>query len=124
MQFAVVTGGIMATMFSAWVAVVYLAGGPRVFSAMGTSLHAVVLCYYVAGIAGGALVGLLLPLAGTLGGRMLVGSVAALVVGISAQTTLSGAIWHWDRTTLVSTTVLAVLMGMILGPVGARELRR
>lgn len=123
-RFAVGTGFVMATLFSLWVVVMYLAGGPRAFSAIGTTVYAVVLCYYVAGIVGGALVGLLLPLTGTLGGRMLVGIVASLVLGISAQTTLKGAIWHWDRTTLVATTALAVFMGMVLGPLGARELRK
>jgi hypothetical protein len=113
----------MATMFSAWVVLVYLVGGRGAFDEMGTTVYAVLLCYYIAGIIGGALVGLLLPLTRTLVGRMLVGGIASLVVCVSAQTTLQGAAWHWDRTTLVVTTVIAVVVGMILGPLIARELR-
>jgi hypothetical protein len=110
-------------MFSAWIVLVYLVGGPRTFNEIGTTVYAVLLSYYIAGVAGGTLVGLLLPLTRTLVGQMLVGAMASLVVCSSAQTTLKGVIWHWDRSTLIVTTVIAVIIGMILGPLIARELR-
>jgi hypothetical protein len=123
-RFYVLAGVVMATFFTAWITILYLVGGRRVFEELNTSFLAALISYFAAGIIGGALVGLLQPLARTLVGTMIVGAIASLVVCLSAQTTLKGAIWTSNRPTLITTILIAIVVGFVLGPLAAREVRR
>ena len=84
----------------------------------------VLLAYYFAGICGGLLVGVLLPLTRTTPGAMLVGSLVAIMLFLSMQMTQKGPIWLWDGRTWWQTALLAVVFGVVLGPAIASNARR
>lgn len=73
-------GVAYAAVYSAFVLVLALLAGERLFAGSGTSLVRVVLGYVAAGVGGGLVVGLLLPLGGTKLGAASVGFVAAIPV--------------------------------------------
>jgi hypothetical protein len=73
-------GVAYAAVYSAFVLVLALVVGERLFAGSGTSLVRVVFGYVAAGVGGGLVVGLLLPLGGTKLGAALVGFVAAIPV--------------------------------------------
>jgi hypothetical protein len=73
-------GLTMATLYSIWVIVVYVTRGHGPFTAMGTSLGAVLLTYYTTGALGGLLVGALLPFARTFLGAVALGVLVGLLL--------------------------------------------
>lgn len=97
-------GIIVAALLSLVAVMVYGIRGPDVFERLGVSLPAVVTLYFLAGIIGGAVVGLLLPLTTWRLGASLVGAVAASPLYVGAGLLLG----HSD---LVGGLVLAVLVG-------------
>lgn len=74
----VVAGVAMAVLLSAWALAVYLFRGPGAFQGLGTSFTVVVAVNFAAGILGGVIVGLLLPLTVWRWGAVVVGILAAI----------------------------------------------
>ena len=117
-------GVVLATVFSAWVLYNHSVAGSRAIESSGATVSGLLLAYYSAGVVGGALVGMLVPLARRPGGTILVGCVTAVIVLFAVQTARKGPFWNWDRRTVLQTTLLGVAFGAICGPWIAHDLRR
>jgi hypothetical protein len=104
----VLAGLAMAAITSLAAVVVYRVRGPAAFEAFGTTLTSAVALYFAAGIGGGAVVGLLLPLTAWRAGAALVGALAAtpLYLGVAALM-LPSDLW--------SGAIAATLVGGIVG---------
>ena len=77
--------GVMVAVLISLVAVMmYVLRGPQMFERLGISLTSTIALYFVGGIIGGSLVGLLLPLATWRWGAVLVGIIAAMPVYLGA----------------------------------------
>lgn len=105
-------GLVLATGLSLWVTAVRIIAGPSAFEEMNTTYLAVVLTYYAGGIGGGGVFGLLLPLARTLWGTVLLGYLAALptVVGIRIATDGFSPWTMPDTVALVFTPLIGALV--------------
>ena len=75
----------MAFLFSVVVLVLYLFEGSRRFDANRTSITMVIVSYFLGGLAGGVVVGALLPLTRWLLGSALVGVVAVIPIASVIQ---------------------------------------
>lgn len=96
-------GLMFASVLSLFVTAVYLFGGSAPFSAKGVTWAQVVLLYFAGGIVGGALVGLLLPLASTTTlGAGFVGWLASIPIGAGGAMLVSGPVWSSEHTFLTA----------------------
>ena len=124
LRLCVTVGVAVATAFSVWVLLNHVVGGSRAVERSGATVPAVIMAYYATGLFGGAVVGLLLPLARKPGGTIAVGAIAGSIAFISVQMAMKGAIWTWDRGTIVQTALLGIVFGSICAPLIARNVRR
>ena len=109
-------GLAFATVYCAYVTLIFIIGGPGVLDRYGVSLGEVVLVYVVGGILSGASVGLLLPLTRWKAGSALVGVVAMLPVFVGIAYTVAGPPpWEFPQkfATVLSSVVVGGLGGLI-----------
>jgi hypothetical protein len=83
-------GVLIATLLSLYAAVLYLVRGPAPFAAHGTTVLTSVTVYYLGGVLGGLVVGLLLPFLHGRVGAALGGAVALLPMYAAAAYALDG----------------------------------
>jgi hypothetical protein len=108
---SVLVGFIMATCYAIYAVVVYAVRGPAPFAAHGVSLQIVLLTYYAAGILGGLVVGVMLPVARNSVGALLVGVVIGLIVFFCIEVASSGPVWKWTSDAWEDVLVLGALLG-------------
>lgn len=103
-------GVSLALVLTAWVLVMLPFGGSLALRRLGiTSLQAAAV-YLVGGIAGGAIVGLLLQIGRWVWGAMIVGATAVLPVAVVAVGVLRG-FQPWTTVHTLTVLVYAVLVG-------------
>lgn len=117
-------GLAFAACYCAYVSLLYLVAGSAPFDSYGVTLPTVILVYIVGGVLGGAVVGLLLPLARYKVGATLVGILAAIPVVGGAMLSMSG-LPPWepaDNFAFVFTTVgLGSVCGLIMWHIAHRS---
>jgi hypothetical protein len=111
----VAIGVIAATLYSAWVVLVYALNGSRPFVELGVTLPTVVGVYYAGGVLGGAIMGVLWPRARSRLEATLVGMLIALVVVMGAGVAMYGYPSNWPSASWGG--VLST--GVVLGTIGA-----
>lgn len=104
----IILGAIMATLYSLWVLIVYVFHGAAAFTALDITFGGLVLTYYVTGIAAGALIGLLSPLARSKAGAMLVGWLGAFLVTVGISLNMFGFFTKWVPANWVICAVVAL----------------
>jgi hypothetical protein len=113
-------GFVMATLYAMYALLVFGLRGPDPFASKGTTVGSVILMYYTAGITGGTVVGVLLPVTQTLVGVVTAGMIAGLIVVFCGCITLYGVFWEWDANVWKTVGML----GPIFGATGAIILRK
>ncbi len=108
-------GLAMATLMSAWVTFVVVAGSPDAFTKIGVTYQEVVAAYYAGGIVAGAIVGALLPLRRTFAGAALVGTVAAFPVWVGFWFVSEGAPQRWQSGDWYGIALFSVVFGIAGG---------
>jgi hypothetical protein len=103
---------IMATLYSAYVLLLFLVSGSAPFDNHGTTVQAVVLTYYVVGAAGGLVVGVMLPLTRSWLGGIGVGIVAAFIVFFGFYVITEGPFWRWEQEVWLSLGIAAAIFGV------------
>jgi hypothetical protein len=110
----IVTGALfgfsIGMMFSVYVSLLYVVRGSAPFERLEVSVLSVVVFYLLGGIAIGSLVGLLLPLAKSRLGAVLVGSVAGTATFVFALVSIYG-FTSWSGVA----ALLAVTWGVLVG---------
>ena len=86
----------MAAVFSCYVAIIAVARGSTHYDQYDLSLGAIIVTYFVGGVAGGAVVGVLRPLTKYFVGAALVGLVAALPLAMAVGVATHGDPRHWS----------------------------
>jgi hypothetical protein len=109
------TGATFATLFSA-IAVVVTMVAPGTPRKAGLSLWQIVGAYYVGGLSGGAILGLLLPFARTRIGAPIVGFLTMLPLAFSLFVSMIKRS-EWFPAGLVMSTIFALLFGAGIGAV-------
>jgi hypothetical protein len=93
--FCAAAGGVFAILCSLWVGLIVLVQGTGAFDRVGVSPLLCVGVYFIIGPLGGALIGLMLPLARSMIGHMFVGFVCVLpIYGTFALILLTRD--HWE----------------------------
>lgn len=108
----VIAGLIMASFYAVYAVTLYAIRGPRPFESNDVSLAAVLACYYLAGLAGGIVSGLLWPLMRSRAGASVVGIIIALVAIFSLEFTMEGNAARWNRDTWERVIILSVFFGV------------
>ncbi len=108
---SVVYGVTMAGFYCVYVLALYLARGNTPFERVGYSLPTLMGLYVFGGVAGGAIVGVLLPLAKWRLGASLIGALAGLPLGFALYLT-SG---DYSTTSLALSLVTVTLIGGMIG---------
>ena len=99
-----------ASCYIAWAVVLFVVSGGATFHEKDASFGGVVVAYAVGGLAGGAIVGLLLPLMRFRFGAFIVGVIAFVPVELGFRVVEFGfAPWRYDDTLMVIT--LSTLLG-------------
>lgn len=115
-KLCILVGLCIATIFSAWVSLLFVMSGDAPFAKYGTSVAVVIFTYYGAALLIGALVGVLLPFARAgRAGAALTGIVAGMGFYASIQFALNGfSSWGPGDTfvVLVGGTLLGVPVGL------------
>lgn len=86
-------GVVFASVYAAWAVVLLVARGSAPFKRYGTTFGATIALYFVGGVAAGAIVGALRPLAQWRAGAAAVGVVAATPVYLATMLVLEGPGW-------------------------------
>lgn len=108
-------GLAIATIMSAWVTFVAVAGSPDAFTKIGVTYRWVVLAYYAGGIVAGAIGGALLPLRRTFAGATLVGTIAAFPAWVGFWFVSEGAPWRWEQGDWYGIALFSVAFGIVGG---------
>jgi hypothetical protein len=108
-----IIGLTMATLYAAYATVVYLMRGGGQFAKYDTTYAATIAAYYSAGIIGGGIVGVLLPIRQNWAGALLLGLIAALVACLCIEIALSGPFWRWESSNWEEVLVLSGFFGTI-----------
>jgi hypothetical protein len=108
-------GLAIATLLSAWVTIVAVAGNPDAFTRVGVTYRGVVTAYYAGGIVAGAIGGALLPLRRTFAGAALVGTIAAFPVWVGFWFVSEGAPGRWERGDWYGIALFSVAFGIVGG---------
>ena len=119
----VLVGIAMASMYSAWILLLY-AVGRRATQPSDISIQGAILAYYSAGIMGGALVGAMLPIGRSWAGMVTLGAVTALTFFFCVEVALMGPFWLWRSEVWREIGVLALLIGVPGGIVVKLQSRR
>ena len=112
-RFSIACGIALATLYSLWVTTVV--GATRTASEYQLGLGVIIGTYYAAGIIGGGVVGLMLPMTGRLPGRILVGVVAAVVVFTCIESAMHGPFVRWKAETWQDVLLLGTFFGVVSG---------
>ncbi|MDB4916987.1 MAG: hypothetical protein JWM95_4631 [Gemmatimonadetes bacterium] len=120
-RLCVIVAVIIATLYAAFVVGLFLFEGPGVFDKNGTSVGAVVVMYYAAGLLGGVVVGILLPLTRSLLGIIAVGVLVALIVFFCVAIGLEGPFWRWGPSVWRQLMVFGVIFGVPVS-IGCRKI--
>lgn len=97
--------------YSGIAVILYIVDGPRRFEANDVSLLQVLALYWIGGVLGGAILGLLRPLAHRRLGAMLVGSLVIYPSTAGVMTTMAGSPFAWSGRDFAGTVVVATLLG-------------
>jgi hypothetical protein len=113
------TGLKIASVYCAYVTVLYLLTGAQAFEDMGVTLPAILAVYLLGGVVGGGVVGLLLPIAqSSLVGAIMIGVFGMIPVVTGVAISIDGfPPWNSD------TTEAIVFISLILGAYGGYLLR-
>jgi hypothetical protein len=101
--------------FVAFVTIQFLFRGEAPFDAHGTTYGTAILTYAAAGVLGGILLGLALPLTRWRWGSAVAGAVAFVPFYGSVMVAQQGPPWGWDRWDIGFAVGAGLLMGGILG---------
>jgi hypothetical protein len=112
----------VALLLALYVVALYLFRGAEPFAALGTTLTAVVLSYFVGAVLAGTVVGLLLPLVRWPWGAALVGFAAAMPV-YAVMRVLDQGFVPWTTTDTTVSLVFALLLGAPVGVIYRRLFR-
>jgi hypothetical protein len=113
-RFGVLFGLIMASLYCAYVTVLYVIAGPSPFERRHTTFVAVLVAYAASGLGGGLLYGLLHPLRRSLPGQLVVGTFISMLVFFNIGISRSGLPTTWASTDWEAVVVLGLLFGVIL----------
>jgi hypothetical protein len=102
-------------MYWAWVIVLYAVRGAAPFDRLDVSLRGVISGYLAGGMAGGAVVGLLWPIAKVRIGAYLTATIAAGFALAGLIIAMEGMPQHWGADTWTVLTVMALGLGISLG---------
>jgi hypothetical protein len=108
-------GVFVATLYTAFVVLVYALNGSRPFAELGVSLRGVIATYYAGGLLGGAVLGALWPRARSRVEGTLIGILVALVVVMGAGVTMYGYPSSWTSASWIG----VLSSGLVLGAGGA-----
>ena len=114
-RWGVAAGACFAALYSGMAVVLYVLAGPAQFGDKGLTLRATVAAYAAGGLAGGALVGLLRPLARWRAGAMLVGVAAAVPLTLALTLAMRGHPAGWSEDVWGGGALAAVALGLGCG---------
>jgi RsiW-degrading membrane proteinase PrsW (M82 family) len=106
-------GLFFASFYSLFVLLLYAFRGEEPSESKGVSLLAVVVTYFIGGVLGGAIVGLLRPFTRERWGAIVVGMIAALPVVLGFSFAMYGSIATWEGSTWGGTLLTTVVLGTI-----------
>jgi hypothetical protein len=112
-RISVAVGVAMATLYSAYAALLFIASESSGFSKNGTTIGVVVIVYYVAGILGGVAVGSMLGLRRSWPGALFLSLIAATIFAFCAQTARVGAVWRWQADEWIPMLATALFFGIL-----------
>jgi hypothetical protein len=115
-----ISGLIMATLYSAYAAFIFSISGPEAFVDRGTTLDSMLVSYYAAGILGGTVIGAMIPLARSFMGRALIGWAGAFIVFFCLTTAVEGPLWQWQRREWIGLLVATAFFGTVCPILWAR----
>ena len=115
LRWGVAAGLFFAALYSLYVTLLYLIRGPDPFDANETTLGQVIAVYFAGGIAGGAIVGVLRPLAKWRIGAAVVGVVAAVPVFLGIALSLEGGLSGLDRGAWEAVAFCSIFFGILGG---------
>lgn len=113
-QISVLVGLVMATLYSTYAVILYVASDAQAFERHEATIGAVLLTYYAAGALGGLAVGLLLPLKQWFLGKALLGVVVSGIIFFCIFVAAEGPFWRWDAI-VWRTLLLMVVVGSTIG---------
>jgi hypothetical protein len=105
----------MATIYVAYVLVLFLLRGSAPFDRLHTSVLVVILSYVILGPIAGAIVGFLRPLTITRIGSMFVAFLAAATVYLGIMIAMKGSPLSWKSVDWITVSILGVTFGVVLG---------
>lgn len=112
------TGLIFGTLYSLYALLLYAIRGDRPFAENGTTLARAIAAYYAGGLVGGVVLGVLRPIAITLGGAIVIGVVAFLAIMAGAGMAAFGPPWRWGVAEVVTLLITASIFGVTFGAYG------
>ena len=107
-------GAIFGLLYASLAVVIFLVGGQAPFEAGHSSFEKMIATYLVGGVGAGLIVGMLKPLTQSKVGAAIVGSLAAIPVGILLRFA-TGHPGPWQGTDTVVTLLFCAMLGAPLG---------
>lgn len=104
-------GLVFATLYSLYVAVLFVIVGSEPFDKRHTSVLTVIATYFLGGIIGGAVVGAMRPHTHARFAAILVGIVAAFFVVFGILVASQGLLWRWTGGAWFSLAFASVFLG-------------
>lgn len=101
----------MAVLYSLYVSILYVVEGNQPFQAYGISFGIVVILYFLGGIVGGVLLGMLLPWTSRRSGSAVVGIIVACPFAIAAGLAVFGPLLDWGFDEWFGTGMVGILLG-------------
>lgn len=111
----VAVGVACALIYSAWVLVIYFMRGSAPFDRVGASLGVVVGFYLAMGMLGGAVVGVMWPLARWRAGAFGISLLVAFMVTMGALIVLEGSPAEWDPRIWIVVPIMGGAFGLAFG---------
>jgi hypothetical protein len=115
LRWGVGIGLVFAALYSLYVAVLFLIVGSEPFDRHHTSVLMVIATYFVGGITGGSVVGVMRPHTHSRFVAIIVGIVAAFFVIFGVAVASQGLPWNWTRAAWTALAVLSILFGSFGG---------
>jgi hypothetical protein len=104
-------GLAFAGLYVAWITLVLLLNGSRIFTDQGVSYVGVVATYVVTGAVTGALVGMLRRLARTRLTAYAIGAIPGIIAAAGVAVLMTGMPWRWDGATWATTLAVGIVGG-------------
>lgn len=111
-QWGLSWGAALASLFALYVIVLFLLRGSEPFDGLGVSLSAVLSVYFFGGLAGGAVVGLLRPMATSCFASMAIGILVAAPIASGIVFSLAGPPSHWGDSHIFAAVFMTLLYGI------------